>query len=334
MAASIRIGVVIAAYDMADWIGTCLSSLLDQTHTDWTAIVVDDGSRDCTGSVVACFRDPRIRLVRQPNAGVSAARNRGLAEVGGAAVLFLDADDWLAPDALARMAAALAARPDAAAVWGRFAYMGATAAPGDRPLQLVRPRLRGTDAVAPLLVGNRFANGGHVLVRRCAAARAGRFNTRLRFGEDWDYWVRIALVGALAPVPGAAPLLFVRQRGDGAYRSRATDLGAFIPAMVSIFNNPDVQARYSAKRLAALGRAGQAEKVWIAGRAMLDAGRRPEGLGLLRRSVRNCPTPRRLALLLALHVKAVVQPGFAAHVLRAAAGGFSVIRRTPMSNVK
>jgi glycosyltransferase involved in cell wall biosynthesis len=304
MAGSPRIGVVIAAYDTAPWIGTCLSSLLDQTHADWTAVVVDDGSHDGTAAVVACFHDPRIRLIRQPNCGVSAARNRGLAAVGGEAVLFLDADDWLAPDALERMAAALVARPDAAAVWGRFALMAASAAPGDRPVRVVRPRLRGTDAVASLLVGNCFANGGHVLVRRCAVARAGRFNTRLRFGEDWDYWVRIALVGAMAPVPGAAPLLFVRQRAEGAYRSRATDLAAFVPAVMAIFHNPEVQARYSVRRLAALGRAGQAEKVWIAGRAMLEEGRQAEGLALLRWSVGQYPTLRRGALLLALHLAA------------------------------
>jgi glycosyltransferase involved in cell wall biosynthesis len=304
MAGSLRIGVVIAAYDMAPWIGTCLSSLMDQTHADWTAVVVDDGSCDGTGSVVACFPDPRIRLIHQLNAGVSTARNLGLAEVGGEALLFLDADDWLAPDALARMAAALSERPDAAAVWGRFALMAASANPGDPPMRVVRPRLRGKDAVAALLVGNRFANGGHVLVRRCAAARAGRFNTRLRFGEDWDYWVRIALVGAMAPVPGTAPLLFVRQRAEGAYRSRATDLAAFVPAVMAIFHNPDVQARFSPRRLAALGRAGQAEKVWIAGRAMLDEGRQAEGLALLRWSVGQHPTLRRGALLLALHLAA------------------------------
>jgi glycosyltransferase involved in cell wall biosynthesis len=300
MAGSLRIGVVIAAYDMAAWIGTCLSSLLDQTHANWNAVVVDDGSRDGTAAVVACFRDPRIRLVRQYNAGVSAARNRGMAEVDGDAVLFLDADDWLAPDALARMAAALDTRPDAVAAWGRFALMGGTAQPGDRPLRVKRPRLSGADALAALLVGNCFANGGHVLVRRSAAARAGRFNTRLGFGEDWEYWVRLALVGPLVPVQGA-PLLFVRQREAGAYRSRVCDLGAFVPASMAIFLNPEVQARFPRRRLRALQRAGQAEQAWIAGRAMLEVNHPAAGLRLLRQSVLMHPTARRLALLAALH---------------------------------
>jgi glycosyltransferase involved in cell wall biosynthesis len=316
MAESMRIAVVIAAYDMAAWIGICLSSLIAQTHADWTAIIVDDGSRDGTSAMVAGFTDPRIRLIRQLNAGVSAARNLGLSEAHGDAVLFLDADDWLALDALARMASALAAHPDAAAVWGRFAFMAGTSAPGDKPIRIVRPRLHEADAVAALLVGNRFANGGHVLIRRCAAARAGRFNTRLRFGEDWEYWVRLALVGPLVPMPGTAPLLFVRQRAGGAYRSRVTDPAAFMPATLTIFNNPAIVARFPPDRLAALQRAGQAEKAWIAGRAMLDRGRTGAGLGMLRWSVRACPTLRRLALLLALHLAALrfgERPGPARH---------------------
>jgi hypothetical protein len=130
------------------------------------------------------------------------------------------------------------------------------------------------------------------------------------------------------PVPGAAPLLFVRQRADGAYRSRVTDLGAFVPAALTIFHNPEVRARFSPRRLNALHRAGQAEKAWIAGRAMLETGRRDEGLRLLRWSVRVNPTPRRVALLVALHLLGL------AHASSARRDRSSVIRRTPISNVK
>ena len=307
MADSMRIAVVIPAYDMADWIGTCLSALLNQTHPYWKAVVVDDGSRDRTAAVVACFRDPRIRLIRQRNAGVSAARNAGLDAVAdnGDAVLFLDADDWLAPDALERLAAALTGHPDAAAVWGRFALMGPTDGLGDPPRRVVRPHLREGDVLARLLIGNRFANGGHVLIRRDAVLHAGRFDTRLTFGEDWEYFVRLALAGPMASVPGRAPVLFVRRRAEGAYRSRVTDLGAYMPAISAIFANPDLRARLPPLRLAALNRAAQAEKIWTAGRALVADGRdgnRPEGLRLLRLAMCRRPTARRTALLLGLHL--------------------------------
>jgi glycosyltransferase involved in cell wall biosynthesis len=305
MVEKLRVGVVIAAYDMAAWIGSCLSSLIGQTHRDWTAIVVDDGSRDGTAAVVGGFRDPRIRLIRQHNAGVSAARNRGLAEVAGEAVLFLDADDWLAPDALARMAHVLATHPWAVAAWGRYALMAPNAGPGDRPLRVCRPTLPDGDALAAMMVGNRFANGGHVLVRRDAVARAGLFDTRLCFGEDWEYWVRLALAGPFVPVAGTAPLLFVRRRPSGAYASRAEDVASFQPPLRAIFENPDIRARFSARRLAALHRAAQAEAAWIAGRARLGGGEPAGGFGLLFRSIRSAPSLRRVALLPILHLGAM-----------------------------
>jgi hypothetical protein len=120
----------------------------------------------------------------------------------------------------------------------------------------------------------------------------------------------------------------VRQRQAGAYRSRITDLDAYVPAALAIFQNPEIVDRFTPARLDALRRAERAEKAWIAGRALMDAGRAGAGLGLLRWSVRGCPTPRRIALLLALHLQA------ASHGFPVGWAGASVIRRTPMSNVK
>src|SRR4051812_41080187 len=115
-----RIRVVVPAYNAAPWIGDAIASVIAQTHRDWTLLAVDDGSTDGTAGVVEGFADRRIRLVRQANGGVSAARNRGVSLArgagdggeGGQALLFLDADDWLAASALSRLAAALDAAPD------------------------------------------------------------------------------------------------------------------------------------------------------------------------------------------------------------------------------
>ena len=76
-----HIGVVVPAYNAASWVGDAIASVIAQTHRDWSLVVVDDGSTDGTGAVAANFRDARIRLIRQANAGVSAARNRGIAEL-------------------------------------------------------------------------------------------------------------------------------------------------------------------------------------------------------------------------------------------------------------
>lgn len=87
------ISVVIPLYNKATSISSTLECVLNQTFTDWEVVVVDDGSTDDSANIVRSMGDSRIRLIRQPNAGVSAARNRGAIEAEGEFIAFLDADD-------------------------------------------------------------------------------------------------------------------------------------------------------------------------------------------------------------------------------------------------
>ena len=91
-----RVSIVIPLYNKANVLGDTLTCILSQTVQDFEAIVVDDGSTDGGGALVETARDPRFRLLRQANLGVSAARNRGILEAQAEWVALLDADDlWL-----------------------------------------------------------------------------------------------------------------------------------------------------------------------------------------------------------------------------------------------
>ncbi|WP_428484379.1 glycosyltransferase family 2 protein [Rhodopila sp.] len=286
-----HVGLVIPAFNVAAWLGDAIRSVLNQAFQDWSLVVVDDGSTDATADVVASFPDPRIHLIRQANAGVSAARNRGLAHLNAEAILFLDADDWLAPDALAILSDTLKnARCAVAAVSG-YARTNA-----DGSFRCYNPPPSGL-LLRSLLVRNLFANGGHLLIRRQAIDACGGFNTALSYGEDWEYWTRLALLGEFVSVKSREPLLFVRQRAGSAYMTMAFDWGRFLASMDAVFGNEGIAARIGQARLTRLRSRTEAENAWVVGRELVRHLRPSEGRTWLIRSLRSAPSFKRLCLL-------------------------------------
>ena len=95
------LSVIIPVYNVALYLEQCLSSILSSGYPELEVIVVDDGSTDSSPSLCDTWaeRDSRLRVIHQPNAGQSAARNRALSEMRGAYFTFADADDWVAPEA-------------------------------------------------------------------------------------------------------------------------------------------------------------------------------------------------------------------------------------------
>lgn len=92
--------IIIPVYNVAPYLRECLDSVLAQTLDDWEAICIDDGSTDDSGSILDeyALRDSRFRVIHQPNAGVSVARNKALDETKGEWLAFLDSDDLLERD--------------------------------------------------------------------------------------------------------------------------------------------------------------------------------------------------------------------------------------------
>ncbi len=295
----VHIAVIIPAYNAAAWLPACLASLRTQTHLDWSAIVIDDGSADDTASLAAAGPDDRIHVVCQANAGVSAARNHGisiaLSRTGAQradALLFLDADDWLSPEALSRLAAALDGAPWAVAAAGAHAFVQSHG-------RTVRAPLPPSGCLLErLVVRNLFVNGGQLLICREAVESAGFFRPDLCFGEDWEYWTRLAALGEFVALPQRMPVLFARERGKSAYRNMATDPCHAEAVVQAIHANPDIQARFGTATLARLRTKADAESAWIIGREYIRHGEQRDGQRWLRRSLRRAPAAKRVALLL------------------------------------
>jgi len=215
---SVRFSVVVAAFDASATLGDTLESLMAQTFAGWEAVIVDDGSRDATAEVAnACLeRDRRIRLLRAGHSGVATARNLGIEAASHEWVLFLDADDWLTPQALEAFAGAIG-QGDADAVYGAWSRV---AADGTITPESFRPD---PDQLFETLARCCPFAIHACTVRRRMVDRIGAFDPRYRVGEDWDFWQRVARGGGR----------FIRIDTEVArYRTRAGSAGLGIQALL------------------------------------------------------------------------------------------------------
>ena len=114
--------IIIPCYKVEKYISVCLDSVLQQEFADWEAICVDDGSPDGTGAILDEYaqRDKRIKVIHQANGGLSAARNTALEVAQGEWLYYLDSDDLMPPDMLAKAHQCIAEHPKAEVIWGRL----------------------------------------------------------------------------------------------------------------------------------------------------------------------------------------------------------------------
>src|SRR5262245_21627849 len=111
------VSVIIPCYNGAAFLRETVQSAVAQTHVPLEVIVVDDGSTDDSAAIADSFGPP-VRVIRQKNQGESVARNQGVAASSGEYLMFLDADDLLAPNALATLIDAVRDVPQGVALMG------------------------------------------------------------------------------------------------------------------------------------------------------------------------------------------------------------------------
>lgn len=182
--------IVIPLYNRADVISRTIASVLEQSFQDFEIVIIDDGSKDSPENVIATINDPRIRLIRQANAGGGAARNRGIDEAKGSFVAFLDSDDVFLEHHLATMKALLDGTENTAA------YSPIIVDRGNGRTFIKPPRPLGEDeAMADYLMSDRGFVQTSGLVVPTEIARRVRYRLGLPFGQDTDFAIRLQLAG-------------------------------------------------------------------------------------------------------------------------------------------
>ncbi|HYN70020.1 MAG TPA: glycosyltransferase family A protein, partial [Candidatus Eisenbacteria bacterium] len=179
------VSVVIPCYDQAEYLAEAVESVVGQTYVDWEIVIVDDGSPDDAAVVAdglsAAHPDRRIRLIRQANAGLAAARNAGIAASSGRYILPLDADDLLMKEMLEKTVRLLDAEPGVAIAYTDQRQFGAVS-------RIVKTAEWDTD-----LQRRRNLFAATALFRREVWYAVGGYDPAMRDGyEDWDFWLAAA----------------------------------------------------------------------------------------------------------------------------------------------
>lgn len=190
------ISVVIPLYNKEQSIASTLQTILNQTYQDFEIVIVNDGSTDHSVEKVKRILDPRIRLIHQSNAGVSAARNRGIEEAKGEYIAFLDADDEWKSDYLKTQYKLTQKYPECSVFACNYEFKDIQRKV--TPTIIRKLPFKGEDGILP----NYFevACCSHpplwtsaVMVKKSAMQLVGGFPIGIKSGEDLLTWARLAV---------------------------------------------------------------------------------------------------------------------------------------------
>lgn len=197
---ALKVSVVIPLYNKASYVQRALDSIAHQTFSDFELIVVDDGSTDDGGRIVASHPDPRFRLITQTNAGPGPARNRGIAEARGDFIAFLDADDEWLPDYLEESVRLLEAYgPDVASITSGYiehpSGISREAMWRERGIKDGVHRIESATAPTQVVDMLAYMSPWSTMVRADVIRRWGGFYDKERclYAEDAFLWLKVLL---------------------------------------------------------------------------------------------------------------------------------------------
>ena len=186
-----EVTVLMPAYNAGKYIREAIDSVLSQTFTDFELLIVNDGSTDETESVISSYRDPRIRLISQPNQGVSAALNNGLQHASGKFIARFDADDICYPYRLQEQYDFMLQNPEYVLIGSDADYMDRE---GGYLLRYENIGHSYEEIVEKIHIYCPFVHSS-VFYRKDVVLELGGYEVKAHTFEDWLLWTKLIKKG-------------------------------------------------------------------------------------------------------------------------------------------
>lgn len=240
-----HVTIVMPCYNGKTFLPRSIGSVQAQNYADWELILVDDGSTDGSADWAEQLDDPRIRVLRQRNAGVSAARNAGIEKAAGRFIAFLDTDDEWAPTFLDRMMEALRTHPHAV-----LAYCGwrKTGLEGRRNDPFIPPDYENPEKHATLFIGCRWPIHAALSLTE-SVRKAGGFTAYLRNAEDYALWLEIATENQIVRVAEVLAVYHFHSDAQASANRRRSAEDLLHAQELHIKRHPDFARRMGRRRL-------------------------------------------------------------------------------------
>ncbi len=247
-----RVSIIIPVFNVTEFLSETLETVFSQKYPNIEVVVVDDGSDNASAVAISriCDSFPGTICIRQSNKGQGLARQFGFVHSSGELIIFLDGDDRLLDGAVSYLVEAMQRNPEAIAVYGKKVLINHA---GCLVNGVVFPRPENEisgDILSALLEGINLLSVGSICIKREALLTID-FSIRLRQGEDWVLWCRLAALGQIVSA-GDRVVLAIRQHDQNISRLAALRPRSLFAMFDEVFSYPPIEERFSHAELSAM----------------------------------------------------------------------------------